>query len=814
MVIISHSTSLNMDIFNNISHCPPKPPNIMVHDYWSNGLVNIWISSLLAAFIVTFGSIQFIGYYKYGTPIVDSTKIPSSKLYYLQMCLLTLIPSLSAMNLFPDPHSYGYTIFTTTLMCLSFLISILLVLKDRFYSMPSNTKRGHGVVLLTFWLLMVINETVSIFTSKKGQWPALMPRYVCSLLVLALGFLAPGIASNHSNDDAYFKDDESKKTELVWADAWKNMRMLLPFVWPKRDLDIQLRILICVLILIVERFITLLVPIFNQRIVDSLGEKVFCWDLILVYVGFKFLNGGFLENIRYYLWLYVEQFMNREIEVELFSRLHHLSLRWHLSRKTGEVIKVLDRSAQSATGLITYVLFRIAPVFTDIFASIVFLSITFNWYFGLIAVVTMAIYMWLTILVTEWGKKYQRQKNSSIHEQKTRSVDSLLNFETVKYYGAEKHEVNVFREAISKYQNEARNEDMVYNALDSIQNLIIYSSLLIGSLLCGYLVAQAGTLTPGQYVLFASYIIQLYEPLNWLSSIYTHIRKSLEDMEKMFDLLKEEQEVVDEPAAVELPSVEGKVEFTNVTFGYTPDRIILKNVSFTVLPGKTIALVGPSGSGKSTIIRLLFRFYDIHGGTICIDGHNIKDVRQDSLRKAIGVVPQDTVLFNNTIKHNIKYGRLNASDDDVISAAKAADVHDKIMNLTDKYETDVGERGLRLSGGEKQRVAIARTILKAPSIVLLDEATSALDTQTERNIQAALAKVCANRTTIIVAHRLSTIIHADEILVLKEGEIVERGRHDLLLNRKGIYADMWNKQLQNDDTDITSNVNSQTAQNR
>lgn len=334
-----------------------------------------------------------------------------------------------------------------------------------------------------------------------------------------------------------------------------------------------------------------------------------------------------------------------------------------------------------------------------------------------------------------------------------------------------------------------------------MQNIIITVGLLAGSLLCAWMVFNKDQLTVGDYVLFASYIIQLYVPLNWFGTYYRQIQKNFIDMENMFDLMHEDQEVIDAPNAGPLVIVRGGIEFDNVTFGYSPEKVVLRNVSFNVMPGKTVAFVGPSGAGKSTIVRLIFRFYDVTDGAILIDGQNIKTVTQESLRQAIGVVPQDTVLFNNTIKYNIQYGRVTAPESDIITAARSADIHERVLSFPNQYETEVGERGLRLSGGEKQRVAIARTILKAPVIVLLDEATSALDTKTERNIQAALNKVCSDRTTLIVAHRLSTIIHADEICVLKEGSIVERGTHSHLLQINAVYADMWNQQLQNFDVE-------------
>lgn len=415
--------------------------------------------------------------------------------------------------------------------------------------------------------------------------------------------------------------------------------------------------------------------------------------------------------------------------------------------------------------------------------------------------------------------------NLADNEQRARSVDSLLNFETVKYYGAESYEVDCYREAILKYQKEEFLSMLTLNMLNTAQNIILCLGLLAGSLLCVYLVVHHQTLTVGDFVLFSTYLMDLYMPLNWFGTYYRAIQKNFVDMENMFDLLRENEDIVDAPGAAPLLTAGGGIEFSNVTFGYSPEKSVLRNVSFSVPAGKTVAIVGPSGAGKSTIMRLLFRFYDVQTGAISIDGQDIKLVQQQSLRKAIGklypivlietltnlrclfsgVVPQDTVLFNNTIFYNIEYAKIGASADAVYESARAADIHDRIQGFPDGYDTKVGERGLRLSGGEKQRVAIARTLLKAPIIVLLDEATSALDTHTERNIQAALARVCANRTTIIVAHRLSTVIHADEILVLKEGSIVERGKHEELLQRdEGIYADMWQQQLKNLDTEQSS----------
>uniref|UniRef100_A0A672GPE5 ATP-binding cassette, sub-family B (MDR/TAP), member 6a n=1 Tax=Salarias fasciatus TaxID=181472 RepID=A0A672GPE5_SALFA len=439
----------------------------------------------------------------------------------------------------------------------------------------------------------------------------------------------------------------------------------------------------------------------------------------------------------------------------------------------------------------------IFPTIADIVISIIYFITYFNAWFGLIVFVCMTLYLTLTIIITEWRTKYRRDMNLQDNNAKSKAVDSLLNFETVKYYNAESYEVGRFEGAILKYQASEWKTQASLAFLNQTQNLIIGSGLLAGSLLCAYFVTE-GKFQVGDFVLFGTYIIQLYTPLNWFGTYYRMIQNSFIDMESMFQLFEEEEEVKDAVNAGNLLYQLGKIEFENVYFSYVDGKEILKDVSFTVLPGQTVALVGQSGSGKSTIIRLLFRFYDVQGGCIRIDGQDISKVKQVSLRAHIGVVPQDTVLFNDTIRDNIRYGRISASDREVEEAAVAADIHDKITTFPEGYDTQVGERGLKLSGGEKQRVAIARTILKAPQIILLDEATSALDTQTERNIQASLAKVCTNRTTVVVAHRTVNT----GVLSLSP----PLGRHEELLLKGGLYADMWLKQQQVQDSDSSSDT--------
>ncbi|GAB0090608.1 ATP-binding cassette sub-family B member 6 [Sergentomyia squamirostris] len=804
------------------------PPNDTLSIPWINhGLTQCFFNtvsiSIVAGFLWIFGLIQLYMYYKYATLHSDSADFPKSSLYNFQVFLLLFVPMMAVTRFlltvaYFHNSVYGYMVLSLILTCCTYPFSVVLLIKERHYQLPSLPTRGHGLVLLLFWTLAFITENLAFINMRQEGWwfnlktlpdkvetTFFILRYLSCLLIFVLGLKAPGKYLLRNDDYENLVPSSPTDNQSTFKNSWKKIKTLAPFLWPKKDCILQLRVIFCFVLLMGGRVINLYVPIYNKKIVDSLTEQParFRYDWILIYVMFKFLQGGgtgsmgLLNNLRSFLWIRIQQYTTREIEVELFRHLHNLSLRWHLGRKTGEVLRVMDRGTDSINNLLNYILFSIVPTIVDILVAVVFFITAFNGWFGLIVFLTMAFYIIATITVTEWRTKFQRLMNLADNATKARSVDSLLNFETVKYYGAEQYEVDCYREAILKFQKEEWRSLVTFNILNTTQNIIVCAGLLAGSMLCAYMVVFDKGLSVGDYVLFASYIIQLYVPLNWFGTYYRAIQKNFVDMENMFDLMREEQEVFDAPGAGALSIVRGGIDFSNVSFGYGPEKNVLTNVNFTVPPGKTVALVGPSGSGKSTIIRLLFRFYDVQKGAIMVDGQNIKTVKQDSLRKAIGVVPQDTVLFNNTIKYNIQYGRVEAADIDVISAAKSADIHQRILTFPDQYDTQVGERGLRLSGGEKQRVAIARTILKAPYIVLLDEATSALDTQTERNIQAALRKVCANKTTIIVAHRLSTIIHSDEILVLKEGVIVERGTHDDLLHKNGVYADMWNQQLQN-----------------
>ncbi|BES91756.1 ABC transporter transmembrane region [Nesidiocoris tenuis] len=812
-------------------------PNETFSKVWyDHGISNCFMdtisSGVLFGFLLIFGSLQLRIYRKYAQPAaLYPMRTPC--LYVLQIFLTLFLCALAVFNFAFQAVAlnggviYGYMVVYMVLSIIVYPYSVILLVLERNYRLPSVPTRGHGLVLLLFWTLMFVFVNLLFVNYHRDDWwnrldswkdqvqlAMFVTRYVLSLTIFALGLKAPGIPSSRDYiHNSYYNvssdadsNDRAGDSQSTWHNVWKKTSTLAPFLWPKKSFSLQLRVIVCIVLLLGGRVINLYVPLYSKYVVEALGEPnpSFCWELILMLVLFKFLQGGgtggmgLLNNLRSFLWISVQQYTTREVEVELFSHLHKLSLRWHLSRKTGEVLRVMDRGTDSINSLLSYILFNIFPTITDIIVAIVFFCSYFNIWFGLIVFATMTIYILATICITEWRTKFQRRMNLADNAAKARSVDSLLNFETVKYYGAERYEVDSFKEAILNFQKEEWKSIVTMNLLNTLQNIAISSGLLAGSVLCVYMVSAHQGLTVGDYVLFAGYIIQLYMPLNWFGTYYRVIQKNFIDMENMFDLLAEHPEIEDLPDARDLMIKEGIVEFKNVSFSYTPERVVLRNVSFTVPAGKTLALVGPSGAGKSTIIRLLFRFYNVTDGAILIDDQNIAFVTQESLRREIGVVPQDTVLFNNSIKYNIQYGRVGASAADIVAAARTADIHDRILTFPEAYDTQVGERGLKLSGGEKQRVAIARTILKSPAVVLLDEATSALDTQTERNIQAALANVCANRTTIIVAHRLSTIIHADEIVVLKDGEIVERGSHNELKDRGGQYAAMWKQQLEND----------------
>lgn len=824
------------------------PPNISFVDIWvdhgmSECFMDTVTSSILALFLALFGGTQLWMYKKYAT---RAAYVNSSKLYYLQvftsvlLCLIVVVKYTLDATVLHYKTLFSYQILSASCLLFAIIFATYLTFLERNYVLPSVPSRGHGLILLTFWTLLLIFANLTFINLKRRDWWFSMKTYddtiemylfICyyvgTLTLFVLGLKAPGLSQpgnylNLSNAGAEGSSNQNRQPDLsgsAWSNVGEKMRILAPYLWPHKSNMVKLRVFVCFILLVLARFINVYVPIYNKLLINSMVDKplVFRWDYVLIFVGFKFLQGGgtggmgLLNNVRSYLWIRVQQYTVREIDIKLFRHIHSLSLRWHLSRKTGEVIRIMNRGTDSVNNILNNVLFQIIPTLVDIVIAVVFFVAAFSAWYGFIVFTTMLLYLVLSIVVTEWRTKFQRRMNLADNAMSSRATDSLLNFETVKYYGADEYEINEYKKCINNYQTEEYTNALSLVFLNSVQNMIITVGLLAGSLLCVHQVVNEQTLTVGDYTLFASYILQLYVPLNWFGTYYRSLQRNFVDMENMFQLLHESADVNDDPNASIMCVTQGAVEFRNVSFNYLQDQLLLQNVSFKVAAGKTLALVGQSGSGKSTIVRLLFRFWDVDSGDIFIDNQNIRNVTQASLRQAIGVVPQDTVLFNNSIKFNIRYAKTSATDEEVIEAARNADIHDKIQKFPAGYETQVGERGLKLSGGEKQRVAIARTLLKAPEIVLLDEATSALDTHTERNIQSALDKACANRTTIIVAHRLSTITHADEILVMHDGRVVERGRHEELLANKGIYASMWKSQSESHNTGQSSSSTPSSA---
>jgi ATP-binding cassette subfamily B protein len=587
--------------------------------------------------------------------------------------------------------------------------------------------------------------------------------------------------------------------------AWLTIRALLPYLWPKGDWELKARVVAAVALLIAAKLCNVYVPILYKRAVDSLstgaqghvtaaavaaaGVPI---AIILAY-GFARVMTLIFGELRDAVFAKVAARAIRRVALRTFEHLHRLSLRFHLDRRTGGMVRSIERGTAGIEFLLSFMLFNIIPTLFEIGLVCGILWALFDVWFAAVTFFTIVGYIAFTLGITEWRTKYRRQMNETDSERNTKAVDSLLNYETVKYFGNEAHEARRYEGALARYERAMIRSKVTLSLLNVGQAAIIALGLTVIMIMAGRGVV-AGRMTVGDFVLVNTYLIQLYIPLNFLGFVYREMRQSLIDMEEMFRLLKIEAEIEDAPDAKPLVPAGGEVVFDHVSFGYDPRRPILKDVSFRVPPGRTVAIVGPSGAGKSTISRLLFRFYDVSGGRLLIDGQDVRTLTQASLRAAIGIVPQDTVLFNDTIFYNIAYGRPNASRAEVEEAARLARIRDFVENTPDGYETMVGERGLKLSGGEKQRVAIARTILKRPMILLFDEATSALDSKTEQEIQASLREVSADHTTLVIAHRLSTVIEADEIIVLEEGRIVERGRHAELLARRGRYAEMWARQ--------------------
>ncbi|OAN50642.1 metal ABC transporter permease [Paramagnetospirillum marisnigri] len=578
---------------------------------------------------------------------------------------------------------------------------------------------------------------------------------------------------------------------------WTTIRSLLPYLWPPGESGLRSRVVIAMICLVAAKAIGVGVPLIYKQAVDALTARpeavlVVPLGLLVAYGAARVLAGTFGE-LRDIVFAKVAQKAIRTVGLRVFRHLHRLGLRFHLDRQTGGVSRAIERGTKGIEFLLQFMLFNIIPTLLEIALVTAVLWGLYDISFALITAATIVCYVAFTLGITEWRTKYRRAMNETDSEASTKAIDSLLNFETVKYFCNEDHEAGRYDKALARYEGAATKSKVTLSMLNMGQGAIIAIGLTLVMIQAARGVA-AGSMTLGDFVLVNAYLVQLYMPLNFLGFVYREIKQSLTDMESMFRLLRENAEIEDSAHAAPLVLSGGEVRFDDVRFGYDPEREILGGVSFTVPAGRTVAIVGPSGAGKSTISRLLFRFYDVNGGAVVIDGQDIRDITQASLRSTIGIVPQDTVLFNDTIYYNIAYGRPGASKDEIEQAAQLARIHDFVITLPQGYDTRVGERGLKLSGGEKQRVAIARTILKRPSILIFDEATSALDTHTEKEIQVSLREVSRDRTTLIVAHRLSTVVDADEILVLDQGRVVERGRHDQLLAADGAYAGMWRKQ--------------------
>nr|WP_245181277.1 ABC transporter ATP-binding protein/permease [Sinorhizobium mexicanum] len=578
---------------------------------------------------------------------------------------------------------------------------------------------------------------------------------------------------------------------------------LWPYMWPADRADLKMRVVWATVILVIAKVVLVLVPYFFKWATDALNSGPDALAslpqfltgavmLVLAYNLARLLQAG-LNQLRDALFASVGQHAVRQLAYRTFVHMHQLSLRFHLERRTGGLSRIIERGTKGIETIVRFTILNSVPTLIEFLLT----AVIFWWGYGFsylfVTAVTVWLYIWFTVRASDWRIAIRRSMNDSDTDANTKAIDSLLNFETVKYFGNEEMEAKRFDKSMERYERAATQVWTSLGWLNFGQALIFGAGTAV-MMTISALAVQRGDQTIGDFVFVNAMLIQLAIPLNFIGFVYREIRQGLTDIEHMFDLLDVQAEVVDRPDAKELTIDKGAISFRDVQFAYDAARPILKGISFDVPAGKTVAVVGPSGAGKSTLSRLLYRFYDVQGGSITVDGQDVRDVTQKSLRAVIGMVPQDTVLFNDTIAYNIRYGRIEASDSEVEAAAEAAQIAGFIRGLPEGFRAMVGERGLKLSGGEKQRVAIARTILKAPPILILDEATSALDTRTEQEIQAALDVVSRNRTTLVIAHRLSTVIHADEIIVLKDGVIAERGTHGELIDRDGLYASMWSRQ--------------------
>ncbi|MDB2359968.1 ABC transporter ATP-binding protein/permease [Alphaproteobacteria bacterium] len=579
----------------------------------------------------------------------------------------------------------------------------------------------------------------------------------------------------------------------------RTISLLIPFLWPKNKKSIKIRVSLAVLCLLFAKVANVGTPPILGYAVDSLTElsqgiNIYMLIPLALIISYGMARVAALAfgELRNAIFSKVAQNAITQLTLNTFKHLHSLSLQFHLGRQTGALSKFIDRGTKGVNFLLNYVLFNVIPTIIEIFLVAGILAFIYGLKYAFVTLITIILYVIVTFTVTQWRLQFRRRMNAADNAVSTKLIDSLLNFETVKYFNNEEHEYRRLFESLDQYEIESIKNQYSLSYLNIFQTVVIMTGITIMLSMSAFDI-RAGNITIGGFVVINAYMLQLYQPLNFFGTVYREIRQSLTDMENLFTLWEEKPNLRDGAEKL-LEIEEASIRFENVSFDYDARRTIIKDISFEVPNGKKVALVGPTGAGKSTISRLLFRFYDPKQGDVYINNQNIKDISQQSLRKHIGVVPQDTVLFNDTIYYNISYGNPNANEEEIYNAAKSADIHNFIINLPDGYQTIVGERGLKLSGGEKQRVAIARAILKNPSIFFFDEATSALDSTTEKEIQKNLQAISKNRTTLVIAHRLSTAADADEILVLEQGEITERGNHEELLSKKGKYSEMWNKQ--------------------